>query len=100
MPKELLKIWDLLPCPSKIPKIRVNLDRMNYFDVSKDWLEKRSKGLLFEIDTIFSLNECNNITKLEKIKSSRYLPSLRQIPTKQRTELYELLSLYKSFLVK
>ena len=100
LPKQLMKIWDLLPCPQQDPKINVNLDKMSYFDVSNYWLEKRSKGLLLEIDTIISLNDWNNNTKLEKIKSSRYLPSLKQIPIKQRAELCEWLSLYKNILAR
>jgi hypothetical protein len=98
LPKELDKIWEVLPCPQQVPTIRINLDKINYFDVSNDWLTKRVEGLILEIDTILSVNGKNENSKLEKIKASRYLPALGQTPLQQREELNEWLSKYRSFL--
>ncbi len=98
LPKELMKIWDFLSCPQQVQNISVTLDKMSYFDVSNDWLTKRTQGLILEIDTILSLDEKNNLTGIKKIKSSRYLPALRQVPIMQRSELYHWLTTYKGYL--
>ena len=80
-----------------MPKININLEKMNYFDVSEDWLTKRIKGLISEIDTIISIDKNDNSEK-EKIKSSRYLPTLKHIPLQERREIIEWLSNYKIWL--
>lgn len=98
LPKELSPIWETLSYPQGVPTIEINLDKINYFDVSDDWLTKRVNGLVLEINTILSVNNKNENLKLDKIKSSRYLPTLKQTPLQQREELYEWLSKYRSFL--
>ncbi len=80
LPKELNKTWDALSYPQQMPIIKIDLDKMNYFEVSADWLTKRVNSLVLEIDTILSVNSKNENLKMKKIKSSRYLPTLRQIP--------------------
>ncbi len=78
--------------------INVYLDKIHYFDVSDDWLTKSVNSLVLEIDTVLSVNSKNENLKVKKIKSSRYLPTLRQIPLQQREEMYEWVSKYRSFL--
>lgn len=99
LPKELMKIWDLLPCPEPNENIKINLNKISYFDISNDWVKKRTQGLIDEIDTIISPNDQNN-SRLEKIKSSRYLPSLKKVSLTQRAELYEWLTTYRNILTK
>jgi hypothetical protein len=95
LPQELQSIWEMLVYPNQFPKITINSKRINYFDVSEDWLIKRSSNLISEIDTIMSIDK-TDYAKKEKIKSSRYLPTLKQIPLKQRQEMNEWLSKYKN----
>jgi hypothetical protein len=70
---------------------------MNYFVVPGEWVEKRVKGLLSEIDGILSTEEVGK-NKLRKIKSSRFLPTLKQIPIEKRLELNAWLTEYKTLL--
>jgi hypothetical protein len=97
LPKELQCIWEVLVYPKQFPKINVDLKYINYFDVSDDWLIKRSNSLISEIDTIISIDK-TDYAKKEKVKSSRYLPTLRQIPPEQRQEMNEWLSKYRTWL--
>jgi hypothetical protein len=98
LPKELLKVWDILPCPQQVPTISVNLEKLNYFDVSGDWLTARVNGLISEIDEIISI-EKQDFSKKVKIKSSRYLPTLKQIPIEQRQEMNDWLSNYRKHIL-
>lgn len=95
LPQELQSIWEALVYPKQLPKISVNLRQINYFDVPDDWLIKRTNNLITEIDAIISIDK-SGYAKVGKIKSSRYLPTLKQIPQKQRQEMNEWLSKYKN----
>jgi len=97
LPKELSSIWDALAKPEDPPNINVDLRQVNYFDVPNEWLTKRISGLLSEIDVILSIDG-TDIDKKAKVKSSRYLPSLERIPPRQRRELNQWLSMYKTWI--
>lgn len=61
------------------PKVghQIDIKNINFFSVSGDWLDKRSKGLLTEMVTI--LGEVNgSVRGSKKVKCSRYLPTLRE----------------------
>ena len=71
--------------------------QINYFNVPENWLTKRIAGLISDIDNILSVDKTGSTDK-EKIKSSRYLPTLKNIPMQHREELNEWLTKYKSWL--
>jgi hypothetical protein len=98
LPRELQSIWEILAHPSDPPKISIDLKRLNYFDVPENWLTKRISGLISEIDVILSLEKTDPIN-MQKVKSSRYLPTLTRIPQEQRHELNEWLSDFKAWLL-
>lgn len=69
------RIWSFL---SK-PKITIELDKtkLNFFEISEIWIEKRLKKLNDEFDNI--LNTINNESlALIKVKCSVYLPTLKE----------------------
>lgn len=67
-------IWKSLPNPKVGHKIK--LDQLNFFDVSEDWLMKRSKKLQNEIDYLIQVIERSE-KEDKKIKCSRYVPTLK-----------------------
>jgi hypothetical protein len=97
LPKELSSVWKILPYPQDPVNISVDLSQINYFDVTEEWLTKRIKGLLLEIDQILSVGT-TDATNGTKVKSSRYLPTLRQLSLEQRQESIEWLSQCKAWL--
>lgn len=99
LPEELMKIWEYLPCP-QMDSVSLDTDSVNYFGVSNEWVSKRVNGLVQEIDTITSLNESDYNENMKKIKSSRYLPTLRNIPAEQKLEICKWLSIYKRILTE
>ena len=97
LPKELRCIWESLVIPEGLPKIDVDLKRINYFDMPDGWLIKRIDGLISEINTVLAINKTEPVEE-GKVKSSRYLPTLKQIPTQQTKEMNEWLSKYRDLL--
>lgn len=97
LPKELSCIWEALARPKDPLGIRIDLRQINYFDVPDEWLAKRIGGLISEIDDIISIDTIE-VGKNRKVKSSRYLPTLKQIPLERRQGLNEWLSMYKTWL--
>ena len=97
LPKELSSVWKILPYPQDPVNISVDLSQINYFDVTEEWLTKRIKGLLLEIDQILSVGT-TDVMNGTKVKSSRYLPTLRQLSLEQRQESIEWLSQCKAWL--
>jgi hypothetical protein len=97
MPKEISQIWEALPYPEDFEYFNVDLTKLNYFIVSDLWLGKRINGLVSEIDEILSVDKFDN-SKRFKVKSKRYLPTLKQINTGRRKEINEWLSRYQLWL--
>lgn len=97
MPSDISILWKSLPYAEELQDLDVDLEKMNYFTVPDEWLKKRVKGLVSEIDDILSTKEGSQ-GKSRKIKSRRFLPTLKQIPTEQKLELNERLTKYKNLL--
>lgn len=56
---------------------QIDMRNINFFSVSSEWLDKKSKGLLTEMVTI--LSEVNgSVGSSKKVKCSKYLPTLRE----------------------
>jgi hypothetical protein len=91
-------LWNILLCPKELQGFNVDLTKINYFLVPSGWLEKRVSRLVSEIDVILSTNKLSD-SELQKVKSRRYLPSLRQIPQEKKLTLNEWLSEYKTLLL-
>ncbi|MDT8781111.1 MAG: hypothetical protein IAX22_00495 [Candidatus Bathyarchaeota archaeon] len=95
LPEDLRDIWRILEKNRKILNLRVQIEKLNYFEVTDKWLNKRLNGLVYEIDEIKSLRMNYDG---RKVKTSRYLSSLQRIPIEERKELYEWLSKYRIIL--
>jgi hypothetical protein len=99
MPNDISLLWKSLPYPEEFEGLDVDPAKMNYFVVPDEWMKNRVKNLVSEIDDILSIKEVDQ-AELPKIKSRRFLPTLKQIPTEQRLELNEWLARYKNLLRK
>jgi hypothetical protein len=97
MPSDISLLWKSLPYPDELQDLAVDPAPMNYFVVPDEWLEKRVKGLVSEMDTILSTEEVGK-NKSRKIKSSRFLPTLKLVPIEKRRELNAWLTEYKTLL--
>lgn len=97
VPNDISILWKSLPYPEELQNLSLDPTKMNYFAVPDEWLKKRVKGLVSEIDDILSTKEVGQ-GKLQKIKSRRFLPTLTQVPTEKKLELNEWLTKYKNLL--
>lgn len=97
MPSDISLLWKSLPYPEELQNLDTDPACMNYFVVPDEWLEKRVKGLVSEIDAILSTGEVSK-NKSRKIKSSRFLPTLKHVPIEKRLELNAWLTEYKILL--
>lgn len=68
-------IWSYLPNP-KIES-RVDFSKLNFFNVTENWIEKRIKKLDNELQDILNTVNDNPVT-LNKVKCSTYLPTLKE----------------------
>lgn len=69
------RIWDMLPETEVELERPINLARLNYFDISAEWVERRKQRLIDEMECIRRCVERGEISE-KKVKSSAYLPSL------------------------
>jgi hypothetical protein len=97
MPSDISLLWKNLPYPEELEDLDVNPAKMNYFAVPDEWMKNRVKNLVSEMDDILSTKEVDQ-AELPKIKSRRFLPTLKQTPIEQRLELNEWLTRYKNLL--
>jgi len=97
MPSNISTLWDYLLCPSELQVFSFDLAKINFFVVPDDWLRRRVNTLISEIAAILSIDKYEH-RGLQKVKSRRYLPSLRQIPQEKRLTLSEWLSQYERLL--
>jgi hypothetical protein len=86
-------LWKYLPCPEKFVDFKIQIEDVNFFLVKDNWLKRRRQNLIREIKTITSLESEYN-SSLKKVKSSRYIPSLYNIPVEKRKELSDYLNGY------
>lgn len=97
MPYEIKELWNSLPYPDEFKNHKVELGNLNFFKIDNKWTEHRISGLKSEIQKILSLGDRYN-QSLGKIKSRRYLPTLTEIPLKDRNKLKEWLQTYRNIL--
>jgi hypothetical protein len=97
MPKEISRIWEAIPYPEDFKGFDIDLAEINYFIAPDSWLRKRIDSLIAEIDYIVSIDKTDNKKRL-KVKSRRYLPTLKQITMERRREMNEWLSKYQLWL--
>jgi len=68
------EIWNFLPNPEV--ECEINIETLNFFNVTNEWLERRSKKLTSEMTYILDVIENPNL-EVQKIKCSRYIPTLK-----------------------
>jgi len=68
------EIWDKLDNPEIVTKRNINISELNYFRPPDNWIDKRKKTLLKEMEMIKLAIVSNTIN--EKVKCSSYLPTL------------------------
>jgi hypothetical protein len=98
MPDYISLLWKALSHPEEPQNLNVDLAKINYFVVPNAWLKRRVNDLVSELNVILSIDKSSN-RKLRKIKSSRYLPTLRQATIEQRLTLNRWLCKYKTLLL-
>jgi hypothetical protein len=98
VPKEISWLWECLPFPEELRNIRIDRTQMNYFVVPRKWIDKRVEGLISEINQIGSIQDSDG-SRLLKIKSHRYIPTLRQVAHDKKLALNDWLALYKTLLL-
>jgi hypothetical protein len=97
LPREVVNVWEALKYPRDMPEISIDVTKLNFFAVPNEWLLKRTCSLISEIDYLLSESYISE-AKVRKIKSSRYVPTLKQIPRSRRSELSDWLTEYRVFL--
>ena len=99
MPERIAKIWEHLPFPTEYSKLEIDLKKLNFFQVGDRWINQRIKGLKSEIDRILAIKEIYD-PKIKKIKCSRYIPSLVNVPIENRGQMNEWLLYYRDLLLE
>lgn len=99
MPDEISDLWNYLPYSSEYDNLKIEVNELNFFVVGEQWLSRRIKGLISEMDRIVSINEKYD-QKMKKIKCSRYGPSLVEIPINERRLLNDWLIRYRRILTR
>jgi hypothetical protein len=74
-PTVIRSLWDALPNPGLT--FTVDPSQLNYFLASEEWLQRRKRAMSREIAAILAVLR-GSTPSIEKVKCSRYLPSLRQ----------------------
>lgn len=97
LPMEIKHLWKALP-QSQETDAQIDVAKINFFEVSEEWLTRRIKNLSLEIEQILLVDK--NANYGEKIKSSRYLPTLNKLPFEQRNELNQWLNKYRNCLCR
>jgi hypothetical protein len=94
-PAEIAAIWESLPEPSV--DVDIDLDRLNFFEVSARSVKMRRNILLREIDLILRTLEGGRAAG-KSPRSARYLPALANLPSEQTDGLARWLRLYEQYL--
>jgi hypothetical protein len=98
LPKAISWLWEYLPFPEELRSIKIDQTQMNYFVVSKKWIDKRVAGLISEINQISSIEDSDR-SRILKIKSHRYVPTFREVAYDKKLALNDWLALYKALLL-
>jgi len=80
------EIWEYLPNP-KIES-RFDIEKLNFFDISDVWIEKRLKKLNNEFDSILNVIDKKE-SVLKKVKCSVYLPTLEKNLNEENREEFK-----------
>ena len=80
------EIWEYLPNP-KIES-RFDIEKLNFFDISDVWIEKRLKKLNNEFDSILNVIDKKE-PALKKVKCSVYLPTLEKNLNEENREQFK-----------
>ena len=96
-PQEISDLWNNLDIEQSFFENSVVEERINSFIIPSGWLGKRIEQLLSEVETILSIDSID-INGVPKVKSSRYLPTLKEISKEQRNELNNWLHKYQIIL--
>lgn len=85
-------IWDELT-EDKVDLKHLEIDKntLNYFKLTAEIIEKKQLKLCLEIETILGTIEKSKMLKLSKVKSSKYLKSIKNSDT---TEIFSWLTDY------
>ena len=76
--KTIQNIWDELEEPDITPICEVDLNNLNYFDTTANWLNKRRDNLNKELQSILSILD-GQTPCMNKINVGNYVPTLQQI---------------------
>lgn len=86
--KSIQSIWDELEVPDITPVCEVDLDKLNYFEATENWLINRRDNLNKELRSILEILNgrppCKN-----KINVGNYIPTLQQIVIKMPMSVKE-----------
>jgi len=94
MAEEMQNVWRYLPCPREYKDLEFNKDDMNFFKINDNWIKRRKIQLKKEIEQIMAIGEYYD-SSMKKVKCRRYLPTLCEIPIKNRSKLFSHLHNYK-----
>lgn len=70
-------IWKELSNPQSYTITSFNIEELNYFKVSQEWIDKKKSGLIVEIEKIKQVLLIGYISE-KKVKCSSYLPTLKE----------------------
>lgn len=93
---EIKNIWNFLPHFDM--QLDLNAKKLNFFEIPENWMEKRKNQLVKEIEIIEKTLNNNVQLRGEKVKCSRYLPTLINADNEKKFELASWLNIYKTLL--
>lgn len=82
-------IWDELAVPAITPMSEVNLNNLNYFDATANWIQKRRDNLNKELQSILSILN-GQLPCMNKINVSNYVPTLQKMAIQMPTSVKKL----------
>ena len=94
-PPLIAQIWDSLPEPDA--GVEIDLDELNYFQVSARAIKSRKDYLLRDISAIEDTLS-RGVVPEDSPRSPRYLPSLLEAPNVESGGLLQWLAFYREFL--
>jgi len=98
MPKMISAMWKDLPLQRDFRDMEIEVAKINFFSTTDYWILNHAYSLNSEMDIITSATKRS--IKESKIKCSRYLPSLVNLPAERREGLNNWLIEYKSIIQK
>ena len=90
---EISELWKSLPKPPV--KLEVDVSQLNYFQPTDAWVASRKRAMGREIAAILAVLRGGR-PELQKVKCSRYLPSLRRARRARSSDLGPWLHAYSN----